>query len=332
MFRKISTVDEDKSLKFLDVDHRTNKLSKGGFYTKYFVKPTAIDRVFVNGSSHHPRSVFKSIIFSESIRLRRLCERDDDYENAMVMLENKCHKSGFNKDLVSSMISITKTWKDRFTSPTPKKVKCEQMLVWATYFPQIMKLLKREKELNPYAIVTYKRPGTLGAHLTNYRLLAHNSTNSGPGMSLMCKHCKLCGKYGGVKMVEETTTATSQSGKCFKLQRRLTCKDFGIYVATCRLCRAQYVGQTSTSFSERWSGHRSFWKSGSTEEKDQAALRIHYNKHHPEEKAVGLAEAFGVTFVDQPKLPKDLDVLESDWVNRLDASININKTTLPKIR
>ena len=133
-------------------------------------------------------------------------------------------------------------------------------------------------------------------------------------------------------MANQSTTIRSQSGQEFRLHKRLTCRDFGIYVANCRICAAQYVGQTVQTFSERWCTHRSMWRSGKAEKSDRAALKVHYVKHHQIFRNIDLSEAFTVTFIDQPHNPKDLDVVESSWIYKLKASININRTVLPLIR
>ena len=179
-------------------------------------------------------------------------------------------------------------------------------------------------------MITYKQPITLAGHLTNYRSIAHgltSKTGSGP-----CNHCGLCGSYGKKGMVNTTKTIKSNSGKVFQIKQNLTCKDFGIYVATCKLCTSQYVGQTVRNFSSRWSGHRSIWKNCCSDIDDRAALKIHYAKNHPDTVGLDLADAFTVTFVDKPNKPEHLDILESSWISRLRASININKTPLSKYR
>ena len=65
---------------------------------------------------------------------------------------------------------------------------------------------------------------------------------------------------------------------------------------------------------------------------DKAALKIHYSKYHLQAIGLKLTDAFTVTFVDKPNDPKKLDQLESSWISRLCANININKTMLPKFR
>ena len=45
-----------------------------------------------------------------------------------------------------------------------------------------------------------------------------------------------------------------------------------------------------------------------------------------------LKEAFLIIFVDTANNNLDLDFLESKWFNKLEATISINKTTLPLYR
>ena len=68
----------------------------GGFYTRDFVKPTALDRTFLNGKSFHPTHIFKSIVFSEAVRLRRLNKTQFDYLASLERLKQKCIHSQFN--------------------------------------------------------------------------------------------------------------------------------------------------------------------------------------------------------------------------------------------
>ena len=43
-----------------------------------------------------------------------------------------------------------------------------------------------------------------------------------------------------------------------------------------------------------------------------------------------ISDCFEVTFLQEPTNQQKLDVLESMWINKLVAEININKTILPK--
>jgi hypothetical protein len=331
IFRRINTKQENSTLEFLDVNHVINAQSSAGFYTTNYVKPTALNRAFLNGSSYHPRSVFKSIIFSESTRLRRLNERDELYLKAIDELEAKCYKSGFARKLVADMIKITKYWTDRFGPPKSSCHKPKQRIVWATSFPNLVKLSRKEKELNGRATVVYKRPRTLSNQLENYKFIAHEDQRSSARSSGPCGRCSLCGNFGKAQnMVATTDSIMMKNGRYVKVAKASICSDWGIYVATCRICGEHYVGQTCTTFSKRWNTHRSTWRNGAEDVGDKAALLKHYSTFHPTESGRDLEAAFTVTFVDRSNDPSGLDLLESRWINRLKATINISKTVLPR--
>ena len=232
------------------------------------------------------------------------------------------------------MINITKTWKDRFAPPASLETSVgeQQKTVWVTSFPKLLKLSRKEKQLNQNAMIAYQRPQTLSQNLTRYKKIAHERHN-GPGSSDPCGRCKLCGNFGtnNKSMVHTTNEIQSKSGNSFILRRRLNCSDSGIYVATCTLCQEQYVGQTITSFATRWNSHRKVWNDGVTEDGDRAALLTHYKKKH-NGHTYTFAEAFLVTFIDRPNSTEHLDIMESNWICRLQADININKTILPHYR
>ena len=46
----------------------------------------------------------------------------------------------------------------------------EDISVWTTNFPNLLKLTKKERQLNPN-VMKYKRPQTLATLLTNYKIL-----------------------------------------------------------------------------------------------------------------------------------------------------------------
>ena len=78
-FRKVSTNETGKSLELLDVLNIIENSNKFEFFTTSFIKETATKRLFLNGNSYHPLCIFKSIVFAESIRLRRLNETNEMY-------------------------------------------------------------------------------------------------------------------------------------------------------------------------------------------------------------------------------------------------------------
>ena len=233
----------ENQLEFLDVLHICNATARIGFVTKDFQKPTTIYRCFLNGASHHPPHVFRSIVHGESIRMRRLNETDQDYLESLKRLQKKCMVCGFDERMTTHLIDLAKTWTSRFgpTNLTPESSSNTERLTWATFYPRSLRLSRKEKESQPTASITYKRPPALGVFLTNYTKLAfHQSNNQTQGISQPCGHCFLYGKHGRHKMSMVATANQIQSKRGnFSLRQSLSCTNYGVYVATC--CIAVYV-------------------------------------------------------------------------------------------
>ena len=100
VFRDICTKNDGDELEFLDVNHIIDKTEKGGFYVKNYIKPKAKNCVFVNGKSHTSTLIYKSIVFGESVKLRRLCKRNGDNLEAVKAIKYKLLNSCFCKALI----------------------------------------------------------------------------------------------------------------------------------------------------------------------------------------------------------------------------------------
>jgi len=112
-FRQACTADQKGEVEFLDVNHCITADDDFGFVTKYFIKPTAEGRQFINGKSHHPKSTFKSILFGEAIRLRRLNQRKVDYVSSLNRLKEKAIRSNFPLDMTNDTIAMASNWEKR---------------------------------------------------------------------------------------------------------------------------------------------------------------------------------------------------------------------------
>ena len=176
--------------------------------------------------------------------------------------------------------------------------------------------------------------------LTNYRNIAHNESfqrDVRAALSHPCNKCALCGNfryYNGKSMVPTVNHIKTAQEKLFFLKQNLTCSNYKIYAAQCKICQKIYVGQTINHFSTRWSGHRAFWNNNNAkkEHNDRASLLIHFQTWHKElmNSLPDISNCFEVTFLQEPGNQQKLDVLQSKWINKLVAEININKTILPK--
>jgi len=94
-----------------------------------------------------PPHIFKSIVFGEAVRLRRLNELDHHYHNSLHTLRNKCALSSFHMSMLDDILSMAATWTERFDPKNnfnqPKKF--QNALVWATPFTHCLSLTEKEK-------------------------------------------------------------------------------------------------------------------------------------------------------------------------------------------
>ena len=145
-------------------------------------------------------------------------------------------------------------------------------------------------------------------------------------------------------MILETNQLQFKNGDKIELKQKLTCKNFEIYAACCKICKEYYTGQTKNSFSQRWNEHRAMWrkmvkrKNQEEEQKqtnkrnnDAYALFMHCVKDHSEFliRKPEIWDVYELIFLEKPAL-KDLDYRENYWITKTNSKINISKTYLPK--
>ena len=352
-FREMRTKNKDEQVEFLDVLHKSDAGREKNFVVSDFVKPTAKDATFLNGKSFHPAHIFKGIVLGEGHRLRRLNESNEGYQNSLERLKKKCITSHFKMHTITEafekVLNLPNEWtKNRNEEKVKNKPATKKDFIpWATSLGSIIKIPKKTKQLVPKAKRIYKRPQTLGGMLTKYKALANDTYTEDVG-SNKCGSCGLCGNHGKLKnMVKETTEVQRMDGKVIKLKQNLNCRDYGVYAAQCMCCGDFYVGQTITSFHERWNGHRKTWKENfkkktreasrsknTSNQSDENALFHHYQKKHPNKITAEnnqLASWYNVAFIEKPSKVK-LDAAEGFWVSKLNAGVNIARTIIPKFK
>lgn len=246
--------------------------------------------------------------------------------------------------MVNDVISNAQTWTRNLNYRTKETENKDQPIVWVSHLATALKKSIKIPSWNDIPIrFAYKRPRTIGQILLNNKKLCKqsklNSKEKPTYNSNICGKCKLCGHWGTSKnMVNVTSSITAEDGSRHKIRDQINCKDSGIYCASCNLCRNNYnktriyVGQTSQSFSERWNGHRSKYKSknlninnSKNSQKDQAALFAHVFEQHKGDLTKQLEEIFTVTFL-QKSNNISIHILEDRWKHKLGASINLAKT------
>ena len=143
-FRQACTAEKTGDVEFMDVNHCVTIEDDFGFVTKDFLKPTAEGRQFINGNSHHPQTTFKSSLFGEAIRPRRLNQRKDDYISSLNGLKEKAIRSKFPLHMSNDMIALASNWEDRLR-PTKCDKKEDPQVLGYIFSPSAYSNTKRKK-------------------------------------------------------------------------------------------------------------------------------------------------------------------------------------------
>ena len=130
--------------------------------------------------------------------------------------------------------------------------------------------------------------------------------------------CMCCNRMDNGK----TSLVSSKTKREYKVKRHYTCQStYCVYVLTCKLCSAQYTGQTTQSVQKRHYGHRGEVKRG------EEGMGLHFYNHAIElgidvnSKLDDIMEYCQLTVVAsvEPGAPGSkgrLDRLEADIQNR----------------
>ena len=85
--------------------------------------------------------------------------------------------------------------------------------------------------------------------------------------------CKVCERMDD----EVTKWKSNKTGRSYTIKKHYTCQTtYFVYLATCHLCQAQYIGQTTRTMQKRHYGHRAEVKTAAD------GLGEHFHQHAAE--------------------------------------------------
>ena len=304
LFEKI-----ENGITFLDVDIFK---SDGTIHTKEHRKETSSNS-YLHYESAHPRHTFAGIIKSQLYRIRRLCSRETDYNEAVLNLKNRCLNSGYKASLIESILSeannIQRTLEYNHIQPVQNEIETLRLIILSgtMYQSQFKEFAKRMNSLLKdikIEIVMSTGP-TLGRLLFNNNNRIVNPVGSCEGNCFVCRN-ELQSKSGEV--------VSSITGLKYPVDNTLSCKNGGIYVVKGN-CNDQYSGKT-INFGNRGKEH--FHSSKST------AVYTHKQKCGRCKEA----KDFTITYVENylNKGKYSLSEREFFWNNRLKGVMNAQKT------
>ena len=255
--------------------------------TSLYQKPT--DRHnFLHHKSYHPSSTKKSLPYSQSLRIKRICTSEEDYGSATTALKEQFKARGYKDTLIDEAIQRASEM-DRKVLLQPKtKDKKKTPLTLVTTYNKSLPNLKHIIESNwnvlrinrsisskfeQKPLIAYRRNPNLhqliGGHKIEKGKVVKRSLKSG-GKCTPCNasKCKCC------KQLKSTDVFKNRhNNKEYKILHRVNCKSKNvIYLLECMKCKARaYVGKSEIPMNLRTNGHRSDAK-----KTDKLAVDTHF--------------------------------------------------------
>ena len=281
------------SVNFLDV---TVSVEEGELEYKLYRKPTDA-RNYLRTDSFHPRHVFRSVVFSQMLRVIKRNSREEtrikDLDDLRVDLLRSGH---LEEDLNTLQPRAFERLRAEWEPPSPSRPDSTQLIFATDYFEGANELRVFLKGLeedivavagNVRVVLALRKRQTIGNVVVRNRRLSESSIDSDEQEHEDNEFSQKCGGRG-CKTCPLLATSPSMSinGKRLRLSARLNCKSKNvIYVAQCNLCSNQrgnrkedtYVGQTMQPFHRRVNGHRS--KFTEAEHQGSALAQHCWEKH-----------------------------------------------------
>ena len=147
--------------------------------------------------------------------MKRLNERNEDYQERLNKLKNKWIESNFNLKVVEfQKIQI----KNSTTSQTitPIEHKKNEYIYWTSKFKKLLKFTQEENKLFLLDNISFTKPANLGKLLNaSSKFAKHRKTFS----ETKCNRCALCGNHGRYSnMIYEKDAITINKNKSIKFK------------------------------------------------------------------------------------------------------------------
>ena len=256
---------------FLDIQYR---FQGGQLTTDLFRKATDANR-YLEFSSFHPRHTFRSIVYSQALRYRRIVNDDELLDVRLKELQMYFERSSYPSDMVTDVIKDVRA-KPRSIGYKSKNQQPNVFTPWIiTYGAGYEETKKKAKESNiivsssrtysnkspskipKFQVVTRRAPNLKDSLFKRKRLALASSSRATvrctdpKGKKKRGQSCMTCNIVSGHSVVDNNGhKIQTQGGNCQTNNI--------IYAATCKLCSKNnvYVGKTILALRSRVNGHR----------------------------------------------------------------------------
>ena len=299
------------SIEFLDT---LVKLENGHIYTDLYSKPTD-KHLYLRENSCHPPHTKKSLAYGLGIRIRRICEKDEDYNKHRRELKQQLRKRGYSGKLIEQQLKRVDAL-DRDDLLKRKKVneKAKRVPIVLTYsklLPDIRNILRKhqstlfrsdrlQKVFPEPPLLAFRRDRNL------CDTLVHRKTNNALKQDEDKCKCELC------DMIRRDDIKDTRNKRSFAVVSDAHCKDQNlIYALLCKKCdKIVYVGETERTLKERIDEHKRDIKY----QKEKPIMR-HFINHGVRDLQVAVvARTTGQS--------KDYRlILEDKWIQQLETRV-----------
>ena len=249
------------------------KVSKFGDTLKsdLFTKSTDTHQ-YLQYSSCHPFHTKRSIPYSQTLRLRRICSEEDDFQKRVLELKGWLNNRGYDSELVNKQVEDAM----QVNRETALLEKCpndgndnDRDVLVLTYHPALSKkvfeiirsnhnilaLGEEHRELfSRTPMVSFRRTKSLKDILVRAMVKCQSTE---PNVCTGCNKrsdCQVCNI-----LVNSDKFSNREGTRVYNIRKgTLHCNSKNvIYLLTCKTCNKQYIGSTTRSFRERYNNYKS---------------------------------------------------------------------------
>ena len=125
------------------------KLENGHVYTDLYRKPTD-KQLYLRNDSCHPSHTKKSLAYGLGLRLRRICEKDNDYYKHRADLKKQLRKRGYSGKLIEQQLQkVDKLEREKLLDDTTNKKdnshRVPLVLTFSKLLPDVGNILRKHQ-------------------------------------------------------------------------------------------------------------------------------------------------------------------------------------------
>ena len=287
--------------------------------TDLYCKPTDCHQ-FLHFNSAHPFHNKKSIVYSQGLRIKRLCSSPVAFEKHLESLRSWFCKRGYPQKVVDEQLKRVSeiTTHDLIGRSGKKETGVPLIVKYHPRFHNLNNIIRKhfiflyaeeqvKSVFTPAPFVSFRSGYSLKNHLVRakvYPLVREKGT-------FWCgkSRCETC---CNVKQID--TFESFMTKNVYKINHSFNCDSKClIYLLSCRVCGIQYVGSTVDRFRLRWNNYKSCQRdaaSGGTPNQNYFHQRFLSEGHN------GLEHDCEIIFIDKTD-PSDPTRREYFWMRLL---------------